>query len=192
MSLASEFSVDNTRRTTPFMKIPQGRSSPFDSVIASAVFLACLGYLCLFLRYSSLELDEGIVLQGAERVLRGQIPYRDFFTFYTPGSFYLVALVFRIFGDSFVVARFSIAVCGAVCSVLTYALSRRVCGRGIAVLCAMLATLAGTAFRFLVLHNPYSTVFAFLALYAALRAIETRRLPWMFAAGSLASTTLLF
>ena len=163
-----------------------------DPLISFAIFLGCLGYLCLFLRYSSLELDEGIVLQGAERVLRGQIPYRDFFTFYTPGSFYLVALVFRIFGDSFTVARFSIAVCGAVCSVLTYALSRRVCGRGIAVLCAMLATLAGAAFRFLVLHNPYSTVFAFLALYAALRAIETRRLPWMFAAGSLASTTLLF
>jgi len=191
MSLASEISVANTTKTTPFKGASMARLRRLDSALELAIFLVCAGYLCLFLRYSSLELDEGIVLEGAERVLHGEIPYRDFFTFYTPGSFYLVAMAFRVFGDSFVVARFSIAVCGALCSVLTYALTRRVCSRGISIFCAMLATLAGAAFRFLVLHNPYSTLFSFLALYAALRAIETRRLAWMVAAGSLASTTLL-
>src|SRR6266498_5768003 len=72
-----------------------------DRAIGIFIFLMCLGYLCLFLRYSAIELDEGIVLRGAERILNGYLPYRDFFTFDTPGSFYLVALLFRIFGDSF-------------------------------------------------------------------------------------------
>src|SRR6266571_5453642 len=96
-----------------------------DRVTPILVFLFSLAYLCVFLRYSSLEPDEGILLQGAQRILDGQIPYRAFFSFYTPGSFYLVAGLFKIFGDSFLVARTSLAVCGALCSVVTYLLARR-------------------------------------------------------------------
>jgi predicted membrane-bound mannosyltransferase len=90
------------------------------------------------------------------------VPYRDFFTFYTPGSFYFLALWLRIFGDSFAVARASIAIVGAICSVLTYLLARRVCTVGMAVFVAVLATTAGAGFRFLVLHNWYSTLLSCL------------------------------
>src|SRR6266853_699156 len=76
-----------------------------ERVIPFLVFSVSLGYLLAFIRYSSLEPDEGILLQGGQRILDGQIPYRDFFSFYTPGSFYLTALLFRIFGDSMGVAR---------------------------------------------------------------------------------------
>src|SRR5579864_1234053 len=82
--------------------------SRWERVFPLIVFFGCLAYLCIPLRYSSLEPDEGIVLQGAERVLHGQVPYRDFFSFYTPGSFYFLALWFRIFGDSFIMARLSV------------------------------------------------------------------------------------
>ena len=162
-----------------------------DRVLALGIFLVCVAYLSLFLRYSTLEPDEGIVLQGAERVLRGEIPYRDFFSFYTPGSFYLIAFVFRIFGDSFLAARFTLAVAGALCSVVTYLLARRVCSRDISLFAAFLATTAGAAFRFLVLHNAYSTLFCCLSLYAALRLLESRETAWAFAAGSLTSLTFL-
>ncbi len=40
---------------------------------------------------------------GAERILAGQIPYRDFWTLYAPGSFYLLAFFFRIFGTHLIV-----------------------------------------------------------------------------------------
>ena len=125
-----------------------------DRLIPFLLFVFCFTYLCAFVRYSTLEPDEGIVLRGAERILSGQIPYRDFFTFYTPGSFYLVAALFRIFGDTFAVARISLAAAGALCSVITYLLAKRVCSRGISVFAAVLATTAGVAFRFFVLHNP--------------------------------------
>src|SRR6185312_10630636 len=101
----------------------------------------------------SLEPDEGIALQGATRILHGQFPYRDFFSFYTPGSYYLLAGLFGIFGNSLLVARTSLAVTGALCSVITYLLSRRVCSRGMSIFAATLATTVGAAFRFLVLHN---------------------------------------
>src|SRR5215469_3955467 len=67
------------------------------------IFLGGLGYLYIFRHFTTIEPDEGIVLQGATRILDGQVPYRDFFSFYTPGSFYLVAALFRVFGNSFVV-----------------------------------------------------------------------------------------
>jgi hypothetical protein len=120
------------------------------------------------------------------------VPYRDFFAFYTPGSFYLVAGLFRIFGDSFAVARFSIVVSGALFPVITYVLARRGCSRPTSVFVASLALFTGVAYRFLVLHNWYSTLLAGLALYSALRLIETHRPVWAFATGSLCSLTVLF
>jgi hypothetical protein len=163
-----------------------------DRVTPLLVFLLSLGYLCAFVRYSSLEPDEGILLQGGQRILDGQIPYRDFFSFYTPGSFYLVAAVFKIFGNSFLVARTSLAITGAACSLVTYLLARRVCSRGFALFAAALATVSGVAYRFLVLHNWYSTLLACLALYSAVRLLESRKPAWAFAVGSLCSLTTMF
>src|SRR6266849_5005804 len=163
-----------------------------DRVTPILVFLFSLAYLCAFVRYSSLEPDEGILLQGGQRILEGQIPYRDFFSFYSPGSFYLVAALFKVFGDSFVVARLSLAVTGAACSVVTYLLARRVCSRAVSVFAAALTTVAGVAYRFLVLHNWYSTLLACLALYCFVRLLESRKPAWAFATGSLCSLTTMF
>ena len=163
-----------------------------DYILPCLLFLLTLAYLSIFVRYSSLEPDEGIVLEGAQRVLNGQVPYRDFFSFYTPGSFYLVASLWKVLGDSFAVARFSIALSGAFLPSLTYVLARRACTREIALLVASLVAIGGVEYRFLVLHNWYSTVFACLALYAALRVLETHRRVWSFATGSLCSFTAMF
>jgi len=68
--------------------------------IALLIFLLSFLYLCIFRRATWIDLDEGIILQGAQRILDGQVLYQDFFSFFTPGSYYLLALVFRVFGDS--------------------------------------------------------------------------------------------
>lgn len=175
----------------PYAAVRPASEALIDRAVALLVFLGCLSYLCIFRRFSSMEPDEGIVLQGATRVLAGQIPYRDFFSFYTPGSFYLMAGLFRIFGSSFAVARTSLAITGALCSVITYFLARRVCSRGISLLSAVLATVVGTAFRFLVLHNYYSTLFACLAVLASVKFVEQRKSTWAFAVSSFVSLTFL-
>src|SRR5690242_2394479 len=63
---------------------------------ALGIFAVALAYLMLFRRFVSMEPDEGIILQGAHRILNGQVLYRDFFSFYTPGSYYLLTMLFRI------------------------------------------------------------------------------------------------
>jgi hypothetical protein len=49
--------------------------------------------------------DECLALYGADRVLHGGRPYRDFLTLYGPAQFYLLALTFKLFGVSALVGR---------------------------------------------------------------------------------------
>ncbi len=48
-----------------------------------------------------LPFGTGIV--GADRILDGDVPYRDFWTMYAPGQFYLTAGLFRLFGRELLV-----------------------------------------------------------------------------------------
>ena len=118
--------------------------------------------------------------------------YRDFFSFFTPGSYYFYALVFRVFGDSYLAAHTALAVLGAVCSPITYLLARRVCSRQASLLVTGLMTVTAVPWRFVVIHNWDSTFWACLALYCAVRLLESPRVQWAFAAATFTSLTALF
>ena len=74
--------------------------------------------------------DEGIYFEGARRVLAGQVPYRDFFNLTGPGTFWLQAAVFRLFGESFRIGRLLMAVDLALLAALVYWLTAKLAGRG--------------------------------------------------------------
>jgi hypothetical protein len=163
-----------------------------DQAIAAVIFAVTLAYLWIFRHYTSMEPDEGIVLEGAQRILRGEVLYRDFFSYFTPGSYYFFALLFKIFGSSFLVARTALVFFGGFYSTVAYLLARRVCSRISAIFVAALVTLTTLPNRFEVLHNWDSTLWACLAVYCAVRWLESPRWTWAFATGSLASLTCLF
>jgi 4-amino-4-deoxy-L-arabinose transferase-like glycosyltransferase len=165
---------------------------PVDRAVAICILVLTLAYLWIFRRYTTMEPDEGIILQGAQRILHGQVLYRDFFSFFTPGSYYLLALLFKIFGNSILVARTALVFFGAIYSVVTYFLARRVCSRASAAFAAIIVTLTTLPYRFLVLHNWDSTLWACLTVYCGLRLLESGRRGWAFATGSFASLTVLF
>ncbi|MCZ6877710.1 MAG: hypothetical protein O7G29_06180, partial [Acidobacteria bacterium] len=71
-------------------------------VIAS---ISLLYLLASATRREVLIYDEGIVVYAAERILKGEIPYRDFWGIYPPGQFYTLALAFNFFGTSLMVER---------------------------------------------------------------------------------------
>ena len=184
-------SPDSARRVPdPATYLPEGSRS--ECYIALVIFLLSFFYLCIFRRATWIDLDEGIILQGAQRILDGQVLYRDFFSFFTPGSYYLLALVFRVFGDSFLVAHTALAFLGAAFSPITYLLARRVCSRQASVLVTGLMTVTAVPLRFVVIHNWDSTLWACLALYCAVRLLESPSVKWAFAAASFVSLTVLF
>jgi hypothetical protein len=163
-----------------------------DQWIVLLLFLSSCLYLALFRNYTVFNADEGVILQGAERVLAGQVLYRDFFSFYTPGSFYWMAFLFRIFGNSMLVARAALVLYGGVFAALTYLLARRVCARWSSLLAASAVTLTCLPYRFVILHNWDSTLLAYLSLYCAVLLVENRHWAWAWAAGSFAALTFLF
>ena len=164
---------------------------PSERLISILLFAGTFLYLLMFWRVVNMDPDEGIVLQGAERILHGQLPYRDFFSFYTPGSFYLTAFMLRLFGDSLPVARTLLVVFGAIFPVVTYALARRTCSRPISLFVAILVAITAAPYRFMVLHNWDSTFWACFAVYCAVCWIESSRSIFAFFAGTFVSFTLL-
>jgi hypothetical protein len=69
--------------------------------------------------------DEGVLLTGAHLVLRGEVPYRDFYSNYPPGIFLLLAGLFKLFGVSVAVER----TLGFVLHLIIAALAGRIAGR---------------------------------------------------------------
>jgi hypothetical protein len=49
--------------------------------------------------------DEAVILVGAERILEGEVPYKDFFSVYPPGQVVTLASLFKVFGTSVIVER---------------------------------------------------------------------------------------
>ena len=78
--------------------------------------------------------DECLALYGADRVLHGGRPYRDFLTLYGPAQFYLLALWLKIFGVSALAGRVYDAFikAGIVCA--SFALVTRLASRRYAIL----------------------------------------------------------
>ena len=170
--------------------IPESEST--ERWIALLIFLVTAAYLFVFRRYTTVDADEGIILQGAQRILRGEVLYRDFFSFFTPGSYYFLAVLFKIFGSSLITARSALILFGGLFSVVTYLLARRVCRRSSALLTAAIVSLTCLPYRFMVLHNWDSTLFACIAVYSCVRLIECRTVVWAFAGGTFISLTFLF
>jgi hypothetical protein len=68
----------------------------------------------------------GKFVVGANVILDGGVPYRDFWTMYAPGSFYLVALLFEIFGRSVLAQAIAVVVIRALSAAAFFRLLRRV------------------------------------------------------------------
>jgi hypothetical protein len=166
-------------------------TSAVDLLLGVAVALFAAFWVRPFFSYNALWNDEGIIFQGAMRILRGDVLYRDFFSFYTPGSYYLYAALFRCFGATLQVARALLVVYAALFSFLTYMLARRACSRSASALAASLLALICLPSHFQNLHSWDSTAVALLSLYGAVWFLQTGATPWAFFSGLLAGATAM-
>src|ERR1700722_14570615 len=78
-----------------------GRQAATGAVFA----LTGLWLYWLYARRFVLIGDEGIFVDGARRILDGQVPYRDFFIVMGPGTFWLSALALRALGLTLAASR---------------------------------------------------------------------------------------
>jgi hypothetical protein len=172
------------------------RREPLRRTLIKFSTLFLLSYVILFLCMSRRPnmYDEGISLTGAMQVLAGQLPHRDFYAIYGPGQFYMLAGLFKIFGQSVLVARLFDLLIKAVLALLIYAIASRFCRRSVAV-----ATYVVTMLWLIGIYCPVDTAVVpvsllnLLALVLILPVFVRRVSSWrMLVAGALAALAALF
>ena len=81
------------------------RPSTADVVALALIAVALLLPLAGLLRYQGPPMEEGFMLVFPERLLAGDLPHRDFLHLYGPGSLWVLAAVYRLFGVHITVER---------------------------------------------------------------------------------------
>ena len=124
----------------PIVSIAKSRT--LEKVAVAALALgAALAMQWLLMDFRVGVYDEALSLYGAARVREGHVPYRDFWTLYGPGSFYLIAGFFELFGESVLAGRLFDLLCRTGIVVLVYHLGRLLAPRGAAWVAAVVALL---------------------------------------------------
>jgi hypothetical protein len=106
-------------------------------VLAEAALLLGLGIACgLVSVCNDLSVfDEALILVGSERVLHGEVPFRDFYALYPPGQYYVVAGLMQSFGRSALTLRLYCIVVRALIALVLYYLARKLVPRWLALPC---------------------------------------------------------
>lgn len=175
------------RATRVVVRLERPRFSELSMAILA--FLLIFGGLCAW-QASRLELgtiDEGIILDGAQRMVSGQRPYVDFFGYMSPGSFWIQAAVFRLFGVSMWTARLPVLFDAALQCVLVFWLARALLKRRAAFVCAaiFLWLEIWDLRRLTAWHWFDSSTFALAAICCAWQARRGSPMRWLLASGAL-------
>ncbi len=135
------------------------------------LFTTGLLYIIPLGMYGVLVMDEGVFATGAARVLRGQVPHRDFWSQYPPGQYYLVAGVMKLFGISLGVMRILGALEASAIAMLVFLLAKRVCDWRIALIPWLLSVIWMPTTHLFISSIP-GTLCVFAAVYSAILYIE--------------------
>lgn len=156
-------------------------------VFAFAVSL----YLIPFVRLVMRGTDEGILLMGAVRTCQGQLLGQDFFEVVGPGSFYWLALFFKLFGITFLASRICLFITSLGTALALYFLSRRICCRYQVVPCMIVFSTYFATFWPEISHHVDSNFFALLAVCCIVLWRDTKNGALLFLAGAFAGATAL-
>lgn len=140
----------------------------------------------------SFSADEGIFLYGAKRVLDGQIIYRDFFSYFFPGNYYLLALIYKLFGYSFLTARETLVIIDCLINVLVFYLSYKVLKAWYAIIPPLFFLVLGFPNWMQFSHFWTSDLFLMLSLVTLLWYLEKNKEYYFSISALLLGLTALF
>jgi hypothetical protein len=129
--------------------------------------------------------DEGFFIYGATRVLHGQLPMSDFIS-YPPGSYFMLALLFKLFGPNLLVSRLMEMAFLLLNGLMVFYIGKRLMPKHMALI---------PSFVLIAFPGPWHKVFfAFgllLPLVALLRFLEKRTTGRILAIGGAVGAALI-
>ena len=169
----------------------RGRSASRARAFLLLTWIASAAYVLPFVDRGWIAHDEGTLAQSADRVMRGEVPHRDFDEGYTGGLSYLHAFAFRLFGTNLRALRF-VLLAGFLAFVpVVYSLARRALSPSVSALVTLACVAWTVPNYFASMPSWYNLFLAIFGAYAVFRHIETGRLWWLFAAGLCAGLSIL-
>lgn len=178
------------------VSVLEGRIFQMRSATWKALFwLLCVALLFALAGPNDLDSDEGVALNGAWNLIHGRDPYTDFFEFVAPGSFYLVALAWNVFGPSYGVAKFVGLSATLATAVAVWMIGDLLAGersRGLPPVLGALAVCLSSSFFAPITHNNFSMALVLWSAYFIVRTIQRRSVPDAVMAGGIAGAAFLF
>lgn len=161
--------------------------------VLTAIGMLAVAVALLISFTKPLELyDEGFALTNAWRVMQGEVPHRDYWAAYPPGTSYVLAMAFTLLEPTVAVSRLVTVLWLTALIGAYHGLVRRLCSPCAAWLLSVVAALMAA----IALPPSYSAIPGLaLALSSVLLlhiAVERRRRWQAVAAGAVAGLTLLF
>jgi 4-amino-4-deoxy-L-arabinose transferase-like glycosyltransferase len=159
-------------------------------LVASAAGLVCYGLF--YNRGLGLSVI-GYSIAPAERVMQGEVPYRDFLFNYTPGILWLNALLMKAFGATLMATRIGLLAFKLITLITLFQVARRLTS-GWAALVPVALTLAWLGHQqvFNVYPDQYLVLFALAGLTCMLNYDETGHVRWLLLCGSAIGGVFLF
>jgi hypothetical protein len=149
-------------------------------------------YFVPFLRVlTQIAGDEGTLIMGAVRVVEGQLPFRDFFEVMGPGTFYWLALFFKLLGTTWLATRIDLLVTTAGIILLLFYLARRLPGGHEAAPVILFVAVSYHTWN-AISHHMDSNLFGLLAFAAFVFWMDKPRRFSIFLAGAAAGLTTWF
>lgn len=135
----------------------------------------------------------GYSIAPSERVMQGEVPYRDFLFNYTPGVLWVNALMMKAFGTTLMATRIGLFAFKLATLLLLYYLGRRLINRW-AALVPVLLTLAwpGHQQLFNVYPDQYLALFALSGLLCLLNYDRSNHPRWLLICGLAVGAAFLF
>jgi hypothetical protein len=180
--------------SAPSNELTAQADSQLTTAIPALAFLATfvLCYLRNFVLPNTPVLlwgDQMLYATNGARVLAGQMPYRDFFEFLTPGTDLTYALLFRLFGLRLWIPNLVMDLLAASAVLLLTLAARKVLRGPSLALPAIFALGFGLFGGLDATHHWFSTVIVLAAMLTLLQGTQTR---YLIAAGALCGLTASF
>ena len=168
------------------MKGPH-RSDPLVLILLGASVL----YAALLLDRGWIPHDDGTIGETALRILRGQLPHRDFSDVYTGGLAYWNALSFALFGVNLLAPRILLFLSFLGFLAASFAIARRFAGARTSAAVVLCMTVWGLPNYPAAMPSWYNLFLAVGAVWALARYLESPRTRWLVLAGACAGLSIL-